>query len=166
MRFDEEAGRMLRTDQRGSWILGRRTCLGLLAAAGADGRLGHLAVCADGVPHITPVNFRAVEATVFVRLGPGFFSEHLDGVTTSFEVDHASTPARRGWSVVATGPARLLDLEEVARLGRNLPSPIVLRPGMHVFSITLDAVSGRAVRHEFTSQGLLPTSLWDEDWTH
>jgi hypothetical protein len=100
---------------------------------------------------------------VIVRIGPGAFANHLDQASVAFEVDFAEAYSKAGWSVVVRGSARILNLEEVARPGRNLPNPLVMHPGIRVFSIRPDAISGRSIRHDhenFDSNSW--TTLWQD----
>jgi hypothetical protein len=50
--------------------------------------------------------------------------------------------------VLVRGLAEVVANDETARLGRDLPEPIVMHPGTRVFSIRLDAVTGRAISHD------------------
>jgi len=68
------------------------------------------------------------------------------GTRLAFEIDHAEPHSKRGWSVVARGTARTVTYDDVARLGRNLPRPIVMKPGMRVFTIRPDDIIGRSIQ--------------------
>lgn len=135
----------------------------LLASAGGAGETGRLAISIDDGPDIIPVNFAVFENEVIVRIGPGAFANHLDQASVAFEVDYAEAYSKAGWSVVVRGSARILNLEEVARLGRNLPTPLVMHPGIRVFSIRPDAISGRSIRHDHEIFDSIPWStLWQD----
>ena len=134
-------------DQHGSEILGEEECWRLLERAGASGQVGRIAINREGSPYLIPVNFSVFDEMILIRLRPGFAAHHLNGATVTFEIDHAEPYSKRGWSVELEGPARLLTYEEVARLGRNVPDPLVMYPGMRVFSIRSDRISGRSIRH-------------------
>ena len=147
------------TDQRGSIVIERTECLRLLARGANERKLGRLGICLDGIPHIIPVNFSVVDRRIIVRLGSGLLSSHADGTRVAFEVDHAEAFSNNGWSVLVHGLAQLLSDEEVAHVGRNLPQPMVMHPGTQVFSIRLDALTGRVVNHDhLISEAFPPTS--------
>jgi hypothetical protein len=139
-------------DPRGSEILSDDECFVLLEQAASCGAPGRLAFSRSGAPYIIPVNFSLYDGAVLIRLGPGYAAHHLDGVIATFEVDQADPPAKNGWSVVVTGGVRLLTYEEEARLGRNVPRPLVTSPGVRAFLIQPTSVTGRSLRHE-TSVG-------------
>ena len=63
----------------------------------------------------------------------------------TFETDEAVASRRSGWSVVVEGVARAVPYDDVARLGVNLPTPIVTVPGVRVFEIVPFKVTGRMV---------------------
>ncbi len=142
-------------DQHGSDVIDQSECRRLLALAGASGQVGRLAINGEGSPHVIPVNFSVCDDLILIRLRPGFAAHHLDGATVTFEIDHAEPYSKTGWSVEVEGPARLLTYEEVARLGRNIPHPIVMYPGVRVFSIRSDRTSGRSIRRDH--EGTIPT---------
>ena len=147
-------------DQRGSDMLHEDECRRLLELAGASGRVGRLAINREGSPYVIPVNFSVCDDMILIRLGPGFAAHHLDGVTVTFEIDHSEPYSKKGWSVLVEGTARVMTYEEVARLGRNVPQPIVMYPGMRVFSIRPEAVSGRSIRHDYQGVNPPPSSSW------
>ena len=70
----------------------------------------------------------------------------------TFETDEAMASQRSGWSVVVEGVARGVPYEEVARLGTNLPMPIVTAPGVRVFEIIPFKVTGRAVEPDLRGE--------------
>jgi hypothetical protein len=135
-------------DRHGSNVIDENDCRTLLKLAGASGRVGRLAINREGSPFVIPVNFSVCDEMILIRLRPGFAAHHIDGATVTFEIDHAEPYSKQGWSVVVEGSARLLTYEEVARLGRNVPHPLVMYPGARVFSIRPDKISGRSIRHD------------------
>ena len=147
-------------DRHGSDILDEVECRKLLEHAGATGTVGRLAISREGAPHVIPVNFSVCDETILIRLRPGFAAHHLDGATVTFEIDHAEPYSRKGWSVEVEGPATLLTYEEAARLGHNVPQPLVMSPGMRVFSIRFDRISGRSIRHDHEETSPPPSSDW------
>ena len=133
-------------DQRGSELLSEDECKRLLASTGASGENGRLAIdTEEGPPYVIPVNFSCYEDSILIRLGPGFAAHHLDGANVTFEIDDAEPYGRKGWSVLVEGHVTLLTYEEVARLGRNLPRAIVTLPGVRVFSLRPETISGRSL---------------------
>jgi hypothetical protein len=58
------------------------------------------------------------------------------------------------------GTARVMTYEEVARLGRDVPQPIVMYPGMRVFSKRPETISGRSIRHDHQGMNPPPSSSW------
>lgn len=135
-------------DQRGSIVLSPAECQAFLERAAAALGTGRLAVNGVRSPYLIPVNFSLVEGGILIRLGPGWAAFHLDGADVSFEVDEAVPTQRSGWSVVIEGVARVLPYEEAARLGANVPNPIVTTPGVRVFEVIPFKVTGRAVTRD------------------
>lgn len=132
-------------DQRGSELLSEDECKALLASTGASGKTGRLAIGREGSPYVIPVNFSYHDDVILIRLGPGLAAYHLDGASVAFEIDDAQPYGRKGWSVLVEAQATLLTYDEIARLGRNLPRPIVAIPGMRVFSLRPETISGRSL---------------------
>lgn len=148
-------------DQRGSEVIDVEECRHLLEQAGSSGKVGHLAINREGSPpHVIPINFSVYGQMILMRLGPGFAAHHLDGTRVTFEVDDSEPYSKKGWSVVVTGTAHLVTYEEVARLGSNVPEPIVSHPGMRVFSIELESVSGRSIYRNLEGTSPLPSAPW------
>lgn len=135
-------------DQRGSFVIERAECLALLASAWKQGRIGRLGIALEGAPHIIPVNYSLVDHTIYVRLGPGLLASHLDGRLVAFEVDQAESGSKEDWSVLVRGLAELVPEDAGLGLGRDLPRPLVHRPGSELFSIRADVVTGRLIRHQ------------------
>ena len=149
-------------DQRGSVMLSEDECRRLLALAAASGEVGRLAMNREGAPHLVPLNFSVCGDDILVRLGPGFAAYHLEGETVAFEIDHSESYSRKGWSVLVEGTARVLTYDEIAKLGRNVPHPTVMEPGMRVFAIRLEKVSGRSIRHDYQSADPAPSVVWPD----
>jgi nitroimidazol reductase NimA-like FMN-containing flavoprotein (pyridoxamine 5'-phosphate oxidase superfamily) len=149
-------------DRHGSYVIDEDECRTLLKLAGASGRVGRLAMNRAGSPFVIPVNYSVCDEMILIRLRPGFAAHHLDGTTVTFEIDHAEPYSKKGWSVEVEGPARLMTNEEVARLGSNLPRPLVMYPGMRVFSIRPDRISGRSIRHDHEGVGPAPSTYWPD----
>lgn len=105
--------------------LSEQECRTLLGA----GILGRLALCTPDGPHIVPVNYAVAEGAVYVLTTPySLLGTAVVGgraPVLAFEVDHADHDRHHGWSVVARGPAEVVeDPGEVARLRADLvPRP-------------------------------------------
>jgi Pyridoxamine 5'-phosphate oxidase len=142
----------MKLDTRGSTVLGEEACRRLLERAAASSGVGRIAINGAPSPYVIPVNFTVVEGGIVIRLGTGWAAFHMDGVAVTFEADQASVTRHSGWSVVVEGVARLVPYEEVARLGANLPTPIVTVPGVRVFEIVPFKVTGRAVEPDLRGE--------------
>ena len=94
-------------------------CEALLRA----GEAGRVALCTAEGPHVVPVNYSVVDGSLLLRTSPdSLLGRCGDGATLAFEVDHLDDGRRRGWSVVARGPAEVVrDPEEVRRIERVSP---------------------------------------------
>jgi hypothetical protein len=135
----------VKLDPRGSTVLGEDACRSHLAREAAANGIGRVAINGDRSPYVIPVNFTVVEGGIVIRLGTGWAAFHLDGAAVTFETDQAMASRHSGWSVVVEGIARIVPYDDVARLGANLPTPIVSVPGVRVFEIIPFKVTGRAV---------------------
>ncbi len=142
----------MKFDSRGSAVLGEDACRRRLTRAAASSGIGRVAVNGARSPYVIPVNFTVVESGIVIRLGTGWAAFHLDGTAVTFETDQAATSRRAGWSVVVEGVARAVPYEEVARLGVNLPTPIVTLPGVRVFEIIPFKVTGRAIEPDLRGE--------------
>ncbi len=157
MRLDLEGPIVVKLDPRGSTVLGEDACRRRLARAAASSGIGRVAINGAHSPYVIPVNFTVVEGGIVIRLGTGWAAFHLDCAAVTFETDQATASRRSGWSVVVEGVARLMPYEEVARLGANLPTPIVTQPGVRVFEIIPFKVTGRAVEPDLRGEQREPT---------
>lgn len=123
-----------------------------LGARAASSGVGRLALNTSRSPYIIPVNFTVIGGGVVVRLGPGWTAFHLDGVPVTFETDHVAEARHSAWSVVVEGIAREIPYDEVARLGINLPTPLVTVPGVRAFEIMPFKVTGRAIEPDLRGE--------------
>lgn len=81
-------------------------CRELLSA----GLVGRVAVCTPEGPRIVPVNHAVVgDAIVFRTAAYTLLATHGRRGRLAFEVDHLDYERHQGWSVVATGPAEVID---------------------------------------------------------
>ena len=138
----ERKGDTVKLDPRGSTVLGEDACRSRLAREATANGIGRVAINGDRSPYVIPVNFTVVEGGIVIRLGTGWAAFHLDGAAVTFETDQAMASRHSGWSVVVEGVARIVPYDDVARLGANLPTPIVSVPGVRVFEIVPYKVSG------------------------
>jgi nitroimidazol reductase NimA-like FMN-containing flavoprotein (pyridoxamine 5'-phosphate oxidase superfamily) len=131
-------------DRNGLEVLEREECLRLLGTA----TLGRVAVTADALPVILPVNFILAEHHIVIRTGRG---TKLDAATrnavVAFEVDDIDPMYHTGWSVLVTGVARdLTHHSELLHLP-HLPArwaPETSSDGRLV-AISLDLMTGRRI---------------------
>lgn len=142
----------MKFDPRGSVVLNEDACRRRLERAAASSSVGRIAVNGPRSPYVIPVNFTVVEGGIVIRLGTGWAAFHLDGVAVTFETDQAAAFRRSGWSVMVEGVARIVPYDEVARLGVNLPTPMVSVPGVRVFEIIPFKVTGRAVEPDLRGE--------------
>ncbi len=152
MKLDAKGPIVMKLDPRGSTVLGEDACRRRLARAAASSGVGRVAINGAHLPYVIPVNFTVVEGGIVIRLGTGWTAFHLDGTAVTFETDQATASRRSGWSVVVEGVAHAVPYEEVARLGANLPTPIVSEPGVRVFEIIPFKVTGRAVEPDLRGE--------------
>ena len=142
----------MKLDRRGSMVLGEDECRKHLARQAASTGVGRVAINGDPSPYVIPVNFRVIEGGIVIRLGAGWAAFHLDGSAVTFEADQTTASRRSAWSVVVEGVAHLVPYDDVARLGANLPNPIVTVPGVRVFEIVPNKVTGRAVEPDLRGE--------------
>ncbi len=158
MNLDQKGSIVVKLDPRGSTVLGEEASRRRLAQAAAASGVGRLAINGLHCPYVIPVNFTVVEGGIVIRLGTGWAAFHLDGAAVTFETDEGVASRRSGWSVVVEGVARVVPYEEVARLGTNLPIPIVTEPGDRVFEIIPLKVTGRAVEPDLRGEQRQPAA--------
>jgi uncharacterized protein len=142
----------VKLDPRGSTVLGENACRRRLEREAAAAGIGRVAINGDRSPYVIPVNFTVIRGAIVIRLGTGWAAFHLDGAAVTFEADQATASHHSGWSVVVEGVARIVPYDDVARLGANLPTPMVTLPGMRVFEIVPFKVTGRAVEPDLRGE--------------
>ncbi|MFH8371738.1 helix-turn-helix domain-containing protein [Streptomyces sp. NPDC018031] len=85
--------------------LSSQECRALLSTHG----VGRVAVVLSGRPAVVPVNYEVVQEAVCFRTAPDSApAAAARGTEVAFEVDHIDDATSRGWSVLATGPARMV----------------------------------------------------------
>ena len=88
-------------------------CLRLLA----EHSVGRVAFTERALPAIRPVNYALVGTHIVLRTQANGLAARLDGQVVAFEIDDVDPDTESGWSVVATGTARVLrEPGELARL--------------------------------------------------
>lgn len=136
--------------------------------------VGRLAFCTVTGPRIYPLSYVVDDASIVFRTS---LHGEIAMVGTSsgpvtFEVDHLDTRHRRGWSVIATGPAeRIADAQEVHRIAASR-DPAPWAPGMRRLYIRIPwtHISGRVIGDDW----LHPLTVAIEDrftlaigpWSH
>jgi len=122
----------------------REESLALLATA----QVGRLVFTKHALPAIRPVNFVLDDDEVVVRTRPG--SKLLPAVAgniVAFEADEIDPDHHEAWSVIVTGPARLVTDPQDIRYLRDVVHPWVASPeGTYFIRIRPEIVSGRRIR--------------------
>jgi nitroimidazol reductase NimA-like FMN-containing flavoprotein (pyridoxamine 5'-phosphate oxidase superfamily) len=131
-------------DRNGLEILDRSECMALLAGT----TVGRIAITADALPVILPVNFVLLDDHIVIRTGRG---TKLDAATrnsvVAFEVDDFAFADETGWSVVVTGVARELTAsDEIAAVSAAPPARWAPGPAGRYIAISTDMISGRRIR--------------------
>ena len=126
---------------RGLAILARDECLELLRA----NSLGRVALRIGETPTILPVNYAMLNDDVVFRTDPGSkLSAALMRVLVAFEIDHADSATRTGWSVLVTGYVEeIRDAGTLARVAELGLEPWVIEGRDFVVRIDTRTISGR-----------------------
>ena len=125
-------------------------CWSVLGAA----QVGRLAVCADGSPHIFPINYVVDEQTIVFRTAPGSKLAASRNADVAFEVDEYDVDSGQASSVIIEG--RAAEITEAADWDRALELPLFpwhVTPKGHFVRITPDTVSGRRFRAAYAARG-------------
>jgi nitroimidazol reductase NimA-like FMN-containing flavoprotein (pyridoxamine 5'-phosphate oxidase superfamily) len=130
-------------DSNGLEVLPRDECVALLASA----TVGRIAITANALPVILPVNFVLFDDHIVVRTGRG---TKLDAATrntvVAFEVDELDYADMTGWSVVVTGVARELTApDELAVVSATPAARWAPGPAGRYIAISTDMISGRRI---------------------
>ena len=121
--------------------LSRAECRQLLSSA----PLGRLAVPTSHFPTLEPVSFAVVEGELIVAVRAGSAGEVVAaGTVVTFETDVLDQTARRGWSVVVSGPVEELD-PDVASLVRPLLAPWPVADSDRLLLIRSERITGQRV---------------------
>ena len=122
--------------------LSPQECLQLLAQRS----VGRVAFTERALPSIRPVNYALVGRHIVLRTRADGLAARLDGQVVAFEVDDVDAELETGWSVVATGSARVL--REPGELARIDAVPLAAWAGAdHATTvwITVGDLQGRRV---------------------
>ena len=124
--------------------LSREECLTRLESVPV-GRIGYVV---DGMAVILPVNFVLIDnAIVFCTSKGGTLAWLSNRRRVAFEVDESRPAEREGWSVLIHGSAHeVTDPDQLDVLRRGPLHSWVRTPAEHWVRITIDSVSGRALR--------------------
>jgi nitroimidazol reductase NimA-like FMN-containing flavoprotein (pyridoxamine 5'-phosphate oxidase superfamily) len=133
----------MEVDRNGLQILDRDECIDLLAG----GIVGRIAITANALPVVLPVNYVLLNDRIVVRTGRG---TKLDAATrnavVAFEVDELDFADGVGWSVLVTGVARELTApEELATASVSPPARWAPGPDGRYIAISVDMISGRRI---------------------
>ena len=133
----------METDRNGLLILEPAECTALLAGA----TVGRIAITANALPVVLPVNFVLLDDRIVVRTGRG---TKLDAATrnavVAFEVDDLNFEEGTGWSVLVTGVAHELTApEEVKAADSTPPARWAPGPNCRYIAISVDMISGRRI---------------------
>ena len=109
-------------------------------------RIGRVAVTAQALPAVVPVNYALSGCSVVFRTEPGGMLAHgCDGTVVAFEVDELAVDGRSGWSVLVVGVAQLLDGSSALRA---METGLVSAAGEgrdQFVAITIGTVTGRQI---------------------
>lgn len=130
-------------DRNGLQILDRDECIALLA----DSIVGRIAITANALPVVLPVNYVLLHDRIVLRTGRG---TKLDAATrntvVAFEVDELDFDNDTGWSVLVTGVAQELTApEEIAMASATPPARWAPGPDGRYIAISVDMISGRRI---------------------
>ncbi|WP_133853275.1 pyridoxamine 5'-phosphate oxidase family protein [Labedaea rhizosphaerae] len=109
--------------------------------------IGRLVFTEDALPSIRLVNYQLVRGEVVLRLGPSRWVSRLDGAVVAFEADQVDEQTHTGWSVIATGRARIeTDIDRLAELLSPMTRPWA--PGRRdtVLCIDVQTITGLGIK--------------------
>jgi uncharacterized protein len=137
---------------QGLELLTEEQALQLLAASG----VGRVGITIGALPAIFPVNYRLIDGAIVFRTAPGSkMSAATEGAVVAFEVDDYQLADRSGWSVLAVGPAEVInDPDMASKVADAHLEPFVDGRRKTIVRITPILLSGRRVVH-----GIEPTGV-------
>jgi hypothetical protein len=138
-------------DRNGLEVLDRDECLTLLGSV-SFGRVG-LSMAA--LPVVLPVNFRLVDEQIVFSTAPGSkLRAATDHAVIAFEADHVDPLEHTGWSVVATGLARVVtDAAEGEWFLRSGVPRWLSGDEAQLVVVGTGVISGRRLRHDVPPVG-------------
>jgi nitroimidazol reductase NimA-like FMN-containing flavoprotein (pyridoxamine 5'-phosphate oxidase superfamily) len=130
-------------DRNGLEVLDRDQCVALLSGSS----VGRIAITANALPVILPVNFVLLGDHIVIRTGRG---TKLDAATrntvVAFEVDEIDSADQTGWSVLVTGVARELTApEDITAVSSSPPARWAPGGDGRYMAIATDMISGRRI---------------------
>lgn len=129
--------------QRDITPLSPEECLTLLS----EKQVGRFLYTDELGPAAVPVNYALAGNEIIFRIEGGQKHTAIGQPTLGFEVDHIDSDSRSGWSVLARGTGREIELERVAEVLHRIsgPPPAPWAVGIHNvwLGITLQTVTGR-----------------------
>jgi uncharacterized protein len=130
--------------------LTREECLQALST----GSVGRVAITAQALPAIVPVNYAMDgQKLVFRTRSDGMLARACDGNVVAFEVDQLARDGRTGWSVLVVGVAALsFGSDAVRALELNLASAAGEDHDQFV-SIAIGRISGRRIGETLLTEG-------------
>jgi uncharacterized protein len=146
-------------DRLGIEILDRDRCMSLLRSA----PIGRLGFTSGALPVILPISFVVVDEDIVFRTAPGSKLEaSLRRQVACIEADGFDPLYHTGWSVLVTGPTRVVtDPEEAARMA-ELPLPTWTRvvEDEHHVVLRSELVTGRWLRSSSGEVRPQPQHAW------
>jgi nitroimidazol reductase NimA-like FMN-containing flavoprotein (pyridoxamine 5'-phosphate oxidase superfamily) len=120
----------------------------------ATGDVGRVGITIGALPAIFPVNYRLIDGAIMFRTAPGSkMSAATEGAVVAFEVDDYQLADRSGWSVLAIGPAAVIeDPDLAARAAEAGLEPFADGPRTTIVRIEPIFLSGRRLVHGGRSQ--------------
>ncbi len=129
--------------QAGFEALGDEECLELLGRA----TFGRVGINGGSLPVILPVNYHFADGAIHFRTGEGAkLKAASQNSVVAFQVDHVEPIYHAGWSVLAVGPSRVLDVSADLAWASQLPLR-AWAPGMREYFVRImpEFVSGRRI---------------------
>jgi nitroimidazol reductase NimA-like FMN-containing flavoprotein (pyridoxamine 5'-phosphate oxidase superfamily) len=115
----------------------------------AGSEVGRVGITMGALPAIFPVNYRLIDGAIVFRTAPGSkMSAATEGAVVAFEADDYQLADRSGWSVLAVGPAEVIDDPDLeSRVTKAGLEPFVDGPRSTIVRILPTFLSGRRLMH-------------------
>lgn len=111
--------------------------------------VGRVSVTTSEGPYTVPVNFAVLNERIYFRADPGgTLGTHVVARRVAFEVDSYTRADQSGWSVLARGRGHVISeqLENTWMTVLDRPRPWAPRPGLRLFAISWEHLTGRRLR--------------------